>query len=254
MRVEAFFVIDRTDLAHVVKNDLPFWQVQLQRLAHSAGDFERCVSGVKRANDLGDQRCNLLVWRTVHRVLDLFVIERGHGFHQATVERVADLVALGIDAHGNGETGTFNPFVQRAEVARQHVRQHRHNAVREVGGVTAIAGLAVKRGAASHVVCYVSDGDPDGHFAIVMGFDIASVIVVAGVPRVDCDQWRVAQIKAFAKFDGQGRVGLGDDLIWEMVGDAVLVDRDERDRARLGGVAKARDDTRNRQTHAALWS
>ena len=70
--------------------------------------------------------------------------------------------------------------------------------------------------------------------------------MVAGVPRVDCDQWRVAQIKAFAKFDGQGRVGLGDDLIWEMVGDAVLVDRDERDRARLGGVAKARDDTRNR--------
>ena len=51
--------------------------------------------------------------------------------------------------------------------------------------------------------------------------------------------------------DGAGGLGLGERGLGELVGDAVLVDGDERDRARRGGVAEAGDDAGARQAVAA---
>ncbi len=77
--------------------------------------------------------------------------------------------------------------------------------------------------------------------------------MVAGVRGVDRDKRQVAQVGAVAKVRGHLPVGLGDHVVGEGVGDAVLVDRDERHGLRRRRVAQPRDDTRLRQAKAVLW-
>ena len=55
---------------------------------------------------------------------------------------MADLFAAGIQYHFNCDTGTRYTFMQRAEITRQPIRQHRHHAVREIHRRTAFARLA----------------------------------------------------------------------------------------------------------------
>ena len=73
----------------------------------------------------------------------------------------------------------------------------------------------------------IGNCDPNGHLAVVMGFDIAGIVVIAGIPRVNCDQRHVAQVFAIAQWGTDGSGSLCDNLIREMIGYAVLVDRDQ---------------------------
>ena len=100
----------------------------------------------------------------------------------------------------------------------------------------------------------VGDGDPDDMTALVVGGVVGmgedGVVAVARVGRVDGDEGQVAQILAALETCGFHGVGLGDGVVGELVGDAVLVDRDERHRARLGRVAEPGDDAGRGQAEA----
>ena len=102
----------------------------------------------------------------------------------------------------------------------------------------------------------IGDGDPDdmpagiGGICIRLGED--GVVMVARVGRVNGDQRQVAQV--FTAFDGRGlcRVGFGDDRVRKMVGNAVLVNGDQRHGLGRGRVAQPGDDARLRQAQT-LW-
>ena len=102
----------------------------------------------------------------------------------------------------------------------------------------------------------IGDGDPDHEAAGVLGvgvrFGIDRIVAVAGVGRVDGDESDIAQVAAFAHRDRDGGVRLGNCGVGELVGDAVLVDGDQRHGAGAGGVAKARGDANGGQTEAGF--
>ncbi len=102
----------------------------------------------------------------------------------------------------------------------------------------------------------IGDGDPEdvpvGVLGVVVGFGKAGVVVVARVRRVDGDERDLAQILAAGEACGLLAVGLLDHVVGEVVGDAVLVDRDERDGLGRRRIAEARHDPRAGQTHAGF--
>ena len=85
---------------------------------------------------------------------------------------------------------------------------------------------------------------------VFIGMGMDGVIPVAGIHRVDGHQRQMAQVFAVAQRRGFGAVGLGDHRIGELVGDAVLMDGNQADGARPGGIAQPFDDPRRGQAHA----
>ncbi len=232
MRVEAFGDFHRLDGAILGQDDLAFGQVEVQRLAVGAG-FGRClIGGVERSDNLIHQRFGFGIGRAVLRRLHLDIVQRGHRFHQTAGKAVADLVALGIQHHAHGKAGTGNAFVQGTEIARQSIRQHRHDAVGEIGGIAALAGLAVQRRPRRDVMRDIGDGDPDDMAAFVFGSFIGMcpdrIVMVAGIGGVDGDQRERSQIFALAKVRGRLGIRLCNNLIGEIIRDAMLVNRNKR--------------------------
>ncbi len=246
MRLEPVLEGDRRDLARIVKDDLPFRQVEFQWLAYLSRCFQRRVGGVKRAYHAVEQRRGLVRRLTVKGRLHLFIAQRGDRLHEAAHEGVVKLVALRVDPHAHRDTGTRHPLVQRTQIARQPVGQHRDDAVGKIGRVAAPPRLAVQRRSGAHVMCDIGDGDPDDKTVGIarrgVGFDITGVIVVARVRRVDGDKGDIAQVFAPFRPCGDRGIGLGDHRIGKVIGDRVLVDRDKRHRARRGRIAKPRHD------------
>ena len=118
------------------------------------------------------------------------------------MEGVVDLIAFGIDPHRHGDTGPFNPFVQRTQIARQSIRQHRHHTVREVSGIAPLAGLSIQSRTGRHIVRHIRNRDPDNKptliLGVIVGFDKTGVVMIACVGWVNCDQRQFAQIVPFA--------------------------------------------------------
>ena len=102
----------------------------------------------------------------------------------------------------------------------------------------------------------IGDGDPDdmaaGIAGLIVGHGIDRIIAVAGIDGVNGDQGQIAQILAALEANGGGLVGLGNHRIGELVGDAVLVNGDQADRAGAGGIAEPRHDARLWQAHATV--
>ena len=76
--------------------------------------------------------------------------------------------------------------------------------------------------------------------------------MVARIGGVDCDQRHIAQILAALHTERARRIGGMDHRIGEIIGNAVLVDRDQADRARCRRIAQTLDNARDRQAHAAF--
>ncbi len=255
VRIQPVAEGDRQHLALVRQDDPPLGQVEVQRLALVAGQRGRPPCGPERTQDRLEQGAGGLVGLAVDGGLHLAVGQRAGRAHQGADETVAPLRTMGVEHHAHGDAGAFQPLVQRAEIARQALGQHRHHPVGEVGGVAAPPRLAVERRAGGHVVGHVGDRHPDdvaaGVGGVVVGFGVDRVVVVAGVRGVDGDQRQVAQVLALAERHGLCLRGLGECCFGKFVGDPVLVDGDQRDRARRPRVAEARDDARPRQAVAA---
>ena len=174
------------------------------------------------------------------------------------MERVVNLIARHINAHGHGQTGALNPFVKRAKITRQPVGQHRHHTVRKIGGIATLAGFAVQCGPRRDIMCDIRNRDPNDKAACVFWVRVClnetGIIMVAGIPRINRDQRHIAQVFAPLQPCWRGGICFGDDLIGEMVRNAVLMNCDQRDRTRFGRITKPGDDARFGQAHAALWS
>ena len=79
----------------------------------------------------------------------------------------------------------------------------------------------------------IGNCDPNGHLAVVMGFDIAGIVVIAGIPRINRNQRHVAQVFAVTQQGSFGSSGFGNNLIREMIGNTVLVNSNQGHSTRL---------------------
>ena len=140
---------------------------------------------------------------------------------------------MGVDPHPDGQTGAVDMFVQGAQIARQDIGQHWHDAVGEIGGIAAPPRLAVKGAARRDVMGDIGNGHPDdmaaGIAGLIVGHGIDGIIAVARINGVDGDQGQIAQILAARHAHRRGLVGLGNHRIGELVGDAVLVNGNQAD-------------------------
>ncbi len=253
--VEALAEGDRQHLALVGEDDAALGEIEVQRLAQVAGAVGGGPRGPERADDGIEEGRGGWVRVAVGGGLGLAVGEGGGGAHQGAGEAVVALVAVGVEDDPDGDAGAVGAVDQRAEIGREPLGQHRHDAVGEIGGVAAAAGLAVERRAGADVGRDVGDRHPDDVAArvrrVVVGMGADGIVVVAGVGGVDGDQRQGAQVFAVAERNRAGGFGLGQHGVREGVGDAVLVDGDQRDRLRGRGIAQAGDDAGAGQAVAA---
>ena len=139
--------------------------------------------------------------------------------------------------------GRSAPSMSEQRSRRQPLGQHRHHPVGKVGRVAPAPRLAVERAAGTDIGRDVGDRHPDhvaaGIGGIVVGLGVDRVVVVAGVGRVDGDEGQRPQVLAGAESERRAAgLRLGHGRVREVVGDAVLVDGDERDRLRRRRVAQ----------------
>ena len=254
MRIKAILERNIRDHAILIEDDFAFRQVEFQRLTHSAGFFQRVVTGIQGPDYVIEQRRDFVIYCAVHCRLNFLIVQRRRGGHQAAHKAVRRFVAIAVDLHFHCDTGARHAFVQRTQITRQTVRQHRHNAVGEIGGIATLARFDIELGPRRDVVRDICNRDPKRKTAVPVGDRAAGIVMIAGVPRIDGDQRQVLQVVAPFKACGFGTVGLRHDIIGKVVGNTVLVDRDQADSTRLCRVAQPRYDARLWQAHAPLWS
>ena len=109
------------------------------------------------------------------------------GFHQAGVR--SELADDGLHQAVFG-------FDERAQSARERVREHRDDRADEVGGVAAFARLDVEGRAGLHIGGHVGDVDADPDVAVGRAFDREGVVEVLGVIRVDGNRRNLAEVFA----------------------------------------------------------
>ena len=116
------------------------------------------------------------------------------------MEVVRALAPVGAEDHAHGERRPVLVRAQRAEVVRDALRQHRHDAVGEIDRIAALERLPVERRAGPDVSGDVGDRDGDDEAARVLGIGIGRgvdrVVVVLGVGRIDGDERQRAPVLA----------------------------------------------------------
>ena len=103
----------------------------------------------------------------------------------------------------------------------------------------------------------IGDGDPNDVATVVFGVIIRQrtdgIIMVTRIRRVDREKRQVAQIFAFAQSHRLGSICFCNHRIGEMIGDAVLVDGNQRHRFRCHGITQNISNPRGRQANTGLW-
>ena len=106
----------------------------------------------------------------------------------AVGEADAGLLALRREVDDDALDVAHPALLQAGEAVGDHLREHRHDALRQVDAGGALAGLAVEGAAGRGEVAHV--GDVDGQLPVA-GLRVArqrhGVVEVAGVDRVDGD-------------------------------------------------------------------
>ena len=137
-------------------------------------------------------------------------------------------------------------LLQRADVGRQFLGQHRHHAVGEIDAVAARPRLAVELATGPDVEADVGDGDDRVPAALVVVRRLGPdrVVMVARIGRIDGDDRQMRQVLALAQRLLGHTVRLVDRLLLELMPQPVLVDRDQAEAARRERVAEHRIDPR----------
>ena len=95
-----------------------------------------------------------------------------------------------------GHRRAVRALLQRADVGRQFLGQHRHHAVGEIDAVAARPRLAVELGAGADVETDVGDRDDRVPAALAVGLGPDRVVMVARVLGIDRDDRQMRQVLA----------------------------------------------------------
>ena len=157
-----------------------------------------------------------------------------------------------------GEAGAVFAGLQRAETGGERLRQHRHHAVGEIGGVAALPRGLIEGAARPHEMGHVGDGDDRTPAARIVrrgiGLGPDRVVEIAGVRAVDGHQGEPAQVRPRVETRRRHVLGLRQRLVGEVDRQAVAVDGGQTDRARRVRVAQPLHHSGIGQAEAAALS
>ena len=180
---------------------------------------------------------------------DLRIGEPRARMHDRGIELVRLDRALRRDVHVARHAQAVDVRLERAELVRQLLRQHRDHAAREVHRGAALARLGVERVAVAHVVRDVGDGDDEPE-ALALALAIDGVVEVLRRLAVDRDERQRRQVVAALAI---GRPHLGRQALRlplrrlrELERQVVLAQRDLDLDARIGRAAQHLVDARDR--------
>ena len=161
------------------------------------------------------------------------------------------LAARGVDPQVDGEAGAVDAGLQRAQLVRQRLGQHRDDAVGKIDRIAAPLGLAVERAAGPHIPGDIGDRDDEVPAAAVLRIGVRlgphRVVEIAGVAAVDRDQRDIAQIGSPGRAHRQRRLGFGERGGGKFGRDVVGGDRQQADRAGVRGGTQPFEDTGSRR-------
>ena len=231
VRLQRGAFLDGGDAAVRRHADAALGRFDLQGAALQAALQHGVIGVPKRIEDGLHDRAGGVVRLAVDGGLRLFVGQFGVRPHQAAHEPVARLSAVLVEDHPHGQAGAVLALLQAAQAVRQHFRQHRLDAVGEVGRVALFSRLPVQLGAGADIGGDIGDGDPDDPAAFIPGVFVAHgidrVVVVARIGGVDGDEGHVAQVLAALQRRQFLILGLALHGLGEAGRDAVGVDGDQ---------------------------
>ena len=164
VRVVAHDRHDADDLALHVELELHLHAVEVDRAARLARALQRVEQRVE-IGELRQQRLRRARTRLAgvsSQVPHLRVREPRARVHDGRIELVLRDPALGGHVHVADHAQPVDVRLERAELVRQRLRQHRNHAAREIDRRAALARVAVERVAVLHVVRDVGDRDDRG--------------------------------------------------------------------------------------------
>ena len=158
-------------------------------------------------------------WRALQNLEGLAIAEtalrmnhRGisPGLQHAAVLRDEELHALRQAIHVR---------LERTELVAQCLRQHRDDAVHQVGGVAAPPRLVIERGSRLHIVRYVRNVNPE--LPVILGNSVEAdgVVEVLGIVGIDGDDLMTPAILAPGNFTGAHLAADGARLIQDLLGE-----------------------------------
>ncbi len=159
---------------------------------------------------------------------------------------MAALLAGRIDRQRHRQAKTILAFAQRAQIGRQMLRQHRHDAIREIDRIAAFARAGVQRRARSDIGRHISDRHPDDPAARVARIVVRQcadrIVMIARIVRIDGDQRQMPQIGPIAQHRRARLRRLGDLLIRKPDRNVMRGDGEDRGGARMVGPTDHFDD------------
>ncbi len=186
--VEALVAHDARHLPRFVEDELRLRQVEVERaalVAALAHQLRELVHRQQRGDERGEGPARFPV--AVHDRLGLRVGEAGRTADDAVVEGRLLHAPAGVEVDHDGLGEPVPALDEAADVARERVRQHRHDPVGEVDRRAAEVGLLVERPSFAHVVRDVGDVHREAIASVGPTLDSDGVVVVARRLRVDGD-------------------------------------------------------------------
>ena len=110
---------------------------------------------------MGEQRLRRCIGETVLGALDLLIGEPRRRSHERALKLMAQQLAVPVDPQMGGKARPVFIGLQRTPAIRKLLGQHRHDPVREVDGIAAFIGHAVKGVAGTNVMGDIRDGDEE---------------------------------------------------------------------------------------------
>ena len=224
--VEAAREADVRHRAVVRERDNAFRQVEIESAAALPRCPERAVDAVERG-DRSLDRPRQAIAAPFYCLLYAAVGEPRGRAHERAFEAPVAHRALCIDLEMRGEAGAVFAGLQRAETGGERLRQHRHHAVREIGGVAALPSGLIEGAARPHEMGHVGDGDDRTPAARIIrrgiGLGPDRVVEIAGVRAVDGHQGERAQVRSPVEARRRHVLGLRQRLVGEVDRQAVAV-------------------------------
>ncbi len=97
-----------------------------------------------------------------------------------------------------GKRGAIHIFLERTDIRRQHLRQHRHDAIREIDAVPSLSCFPVERSIRPDIEADVRDSDDRLEAALVIRIIVRlgphRIIMIARIGWVDRDDREMPQI------------------------------------------------------------
>src|SRR6185312_15893431 len=216
--------------------------------------LERGEDAVERTQHACDEKRGGRVGPAFDRVLHLFIGEPLGRAHQPAPEAMAAQPALAIDPQIDREAGAIDAGLQGAELVRERLREHRHDAVGEIDRVAALFGSAVERILGPDIPGDIGDGDDRMPGAVLLGIGLGPnrIVEIARIGAVDRHQWDRAQIGALAKRHRRCALGECQRFRRECRRDAVAVDGDEAEGTRFAAIAETLENARGGKAHGGL--